>query len=46
MKKFFEEAEIEVVKFDVADVITTSEESFSDVDVSESRGFDSGYEEF
>ncbi len=26
MKKFFEEAEIEVVKFSVADVITTSVE--------------------
>lgn len=42
MKKFFEEAEIEVVSFSNTDVITTSE----DVSVSDSQAFDSGYMEF
>jgi hypothetical protein len=30
MKKFFEDAELEIVKFNNADVITTSDESLPD----------------
>lgn len=42
MKKFFEDAELEIVKFNNADVITTSE----DVNISDDVGKGDADEEF